>query len=87
MTYWFAIIIQLVWVPLILTLAYYYVCLMYTLKKAFSAKMQKEKSLLTKVFGLMLIALIYRLVYSIPLGYYYLWICGKVLRTTLQQFN
>ena len=72
--YW-SIVVQCIWVPFLLTMGYFFVCLMHTLTKCFSMRMTKEKAHLRKVFGIIMLGMIFRLAFSVSLGFWYKLIC------------
>jgi hypothetical protein len=42
--------------------------------------MQKEKAQLKKVFAAMLVSMVWRLLFELPFGDYYLFVCYKLTR-------
>ena len=61
--------------PMLLTVSYYYSCMLFTLNRCTHARLRAEKVKITIFFSCLIVALFLRFFYSIFLGKYYAIVC------------
>ena len=71
---------------MLLTVSYYYSCMLYTLNRCTHARLRDEKVKLTTFFSCFIVALFLRFIYSIFLGDYFNLVCQFGLRRGLNIF-